>query len=89
VRWRDPRGGRPQAAALVPEPGKRAGATGADDQIFTSIPVQVVPGDARPELAEGVGQEQLASVVVEVGLGVVVAAKLVGDVLKQGRGRLL
>jgi hypothetical protein len=73
---------RAQPAAVVPEPDRLAGAARADDQVLEVVAVDVEPRDPRAQLAERVGEEQLTRVIIEVGLGVAVAGKLRGDVLK-------
>src|SRR3989442_7615255 len=54
-----------------------------DDQIFLPVSREIDPRDTRTELAEGIGQQGLALIVVEIRLDVSVAAQLGGDVLKQ------
>src|SRR5688572_18987391 len=74
---------RPESSPRVMEKRDPAGAAGADDQIFLAIAVVILPGKAGAELAEGVGEQRLAPIVVEVRLDVCVAAQLRGYILKQ------
>src|SRR6266511_478385 len=74
---------RLQSRASVMEERDRARASRADDQIFLAVAVEINPCDAGTELAEGVRQQQLALIIVEVRLDVRVTAELGGNVLKQ------
>src|SRR6266511_3324942 len=74
---------RLQSRSGVVEKRDPARASRADDQIFPTVAVEIDPRDTGTELAEGVRQQQLALIIVEVRLDVRVAAELGGNVLKQ------
>ena len=69
IHWLQPRTG-------VVEKCNLPSASGADDQIFLAVAVEIDPGDTRTELAEGVGQQGLTAVVVVIRFDVLMATKL-------------
>src|SRR5262249_54583229 len=58
-RWWDAHRDCPETVPVVSEPYQRAGATGAHEEVFPVIAVDVIPGDAGPQLTEGIGQQRL------------------------------
>ena len=71
-----------QPGSRVAEERDRAGAAGADDQVFLAIAVEIDPGDARTELTERIGEQQLTPIIVKIRLDVGVAAELRRNVLE-------
>src|SRR6266545_992763 len=79
---------RLQSRASVMEERDRARASRADDQIFLAVAVEIDPRDAGTEPAEGVRQQQLALIIVEVRLDVLMTAELGGGVFENRLGGL-
>ena len=75
-----------QSRSVVVKPGERARATCADEQVFLAFSTQVGPCDPRTELAERIGEQRLARVIVEVGLDMAMASELFRNILKERRG---
>ena len=77
---------RLQARAGVMEKRDPTRTSRTDDQIFPPVSLEIDPCDTGTELAERVGQQGLALIVVEIRLDVSVTAELGGDVFEERRG---
>src|SRR5438445_11815008 len=62
-------------------------AAAADHQIFPAVAIDIEPRDARPQLAESIGQQWLASEIIEQFVGMRVRDQFT-DICEQ-RGRLV
>ena len=79
--------GRKSAVAVVVVNAEMSAFAAGDDQIIPAIPIEIVPANARSELAEAIGQERLALEIVE-GVFVMGVGQEVAHVLEErGSGR--